>query len=138
MIRIKYSADIMRYISFFEALTGAKLKDCFIYDSQLVFVVHEGEAGKAIGRSGSNIQKIELSLKKRAKIIEFSDDLARFVSSVVYPLKVRGVKEENGLLLISGGDTKTKALLIGRDSHNLRKTEETIKRYFDIKQVKVV
>jgi N utilization substance protein A len=138
MTRIKYSADLMKYMSFFEALTTVKLKDCFTTNSQLVFVVQEGQAGKAIGKNGYNAKKIEKALKKKIKIMEFDTDVTKFVSNLIYPLKAKEVREENGLVTIIGGDVKTKALLIGRNSQNLQSTEEILRRYFHIKGIRVI
>ena len=59
----------MRYISLFESLTGAKVKDCIVNDI-VIFIVHENEMGKAIGKQGSNIKRIENILKKKIKLVE--------------------------------------------------------------------
>ena len=58
MSRIKYDLDIMRYISLFESLSGAKVKDCIVNDV-IFFIVHENEMGRAIGKQGSNIKRVE-------------------------------------------------------------------------------
>ena len=41
-------------------------------------------------------------------------------------------------VVITGEDTKTKGLLIGRDRVNLNKLIEVVKRYFDIEDISVV
>ena len=66
MARIKYNIDVMKYMSLFESLTGAKIKDCIVNDT-IIFIVHENEMGKAIGKHGSNIKRVENALKKKIK-----------------------------------------------------------------------
>ena len=127
----------MRYMSLFESLTGAKVKDCILGDVVL-FVVHENEMGKAIGKHASNIKRVENTLKKRIKLVEFNNDVSQFVQNLIYPLKAREIKEEDGIVTVYGEDTRTKGLLIGRDRHNLNSINDIVKRYFKIEEVKVI
>lgn len=128
----------MKFISLFETITGARLKDAVNEDGRLLFVVEEGEIGRAIGRNGVNVKRLENVLNKRIKIVEFNNDLLQFVRNLIYPLNAREIKEENKIVTITGPDTKTKGLLIGRDAQNLRAYEAVVKRYFEIDEMKVV
>ena len=136
MARIKYNADMMQYIALFESLTGAKVKDC-IADGTLIFVVHENEMGKAIGKHGANIKKAGSILNKKIRVIEFSNDVCRFVRNIIYPTEAE-VDEEEGIINIHGNDTKTKGMLIGRDRSNIKLINDIVKRYFNVQEVKVV
>ena len=107
----------MQYISLFESLTGAKVKDCILNDN-IIFIVHENEIGKAIGKGGSNIKRIGSVLKKKVRVVEFSDNICQFVKNLIYPTKVE-VDEEEGVINVHGNDTKTKGMLIGRDRQNI-------------------
>ncbi len=137
MARIRYTQDIMKYISLFESLTGTKLKDC-ILDEGLLFIVSEGQIGKAIGKSGVNAKRIEALLKKKLRIVEFNPDLKQFIKNMVYPLHVEEINEEDNVVSIKGKDTKTKGLLIGRDRKNIIQLTAIVKRYFDVEDIKVV
>ncbi|MFH1850278.1 MAG: NusA-like transcription termination signal-binding factor [archaeon] len=139
MLRIKFNSEILKYMSLFESLTRTKLKDCF-FDSKdlLVFVVNENELGKAIGKNGDNIRRISTAFRKRVKLVEYSPHLIKFVSNLLYPLKPTEITEEGGVITVTGADTKTKGLLIGRSGQNLRNNEEIVKRYFEISEIKVV
>jgi transcription termination/antitermination protein NusA len=134
--KIKYNKDIMGYISIFESLTGAKLKDC-ILNEHIMFIVHENEMGKAIGKKGSNIRRVEGMLKKKIRLVEFSSNSLKFVENLIHPLRANEIKDEENTITIYSNDTKTKGMLIGRDRHNIKSVNSIVKRYFDIKEVRV-
>ena len=136
MERIKYNSDVMKFISLFESLTGAKLKDC-IANGNVIFIVKESEMGKAIGKKGNNIKRIENLLKKSIRLVEFSDDVSKFVANLIYPSKADDIKEEDGIVNIYAADMKTKGIIIGRDRHRLNMVNSIAKRYFKIEEVKV-
>jgi transcription termination/antitermination protein NusA len=136
MTRFKIDADLMKLITLFESMTGAKVKDCIMND-KVTFIVEEGEMGKAIGKNGVNIRKLENALKKRVKLIEHSSDVLRFVGNVIYPIKPNDIKHEDEIITIYGKDTSSKAMLIGRERQNINQIKELVKRYFDVKEIKV-
>ena len=135
MAKIKYDADIMKYISLFESMTRAKLKDCIAGD-KLTFIVEEGEIGKAIGKNGSNVKMLESVIKKRIRIIEFSNNVLDFIKNLVYPISVRDIKQENGIITIMP-DSRSKGIIIGRDRSSINAIKSIVKRYFDIDDIKV-
>jgi len=137
LTRIKYSSDIMKFMSIFESLTGAKLKDCILGEG-IVFIVNEGEMGKAIGKKGANIKKIENILKKKVRLFEFSEDVCKFVLNLIFPAKVKEIKEEDNVVNIYSDDTKVKSMIIGRDRNRINFVTEIVKRYFKVEEVKVV
>lgn len=137
MNKIKYSADLIKLMTFFESMTGAKVKDC-ISNDKLVFIVEENEMGKAIGRNGANIKRIESALKRRVKLAEFSSDVLRFIRNMVNPVEVLDIKSEEGIITIYGKDTSARAMLIGRERQNINHLADIVKRYFDVKEIKVV
>ena len=137
MSKIKYNIDLMKYMQLFENLTRAKLKDC-IASEQLIFIVEENEIGKAIGKKGSNVKRLEGLLNKKIKIVEFNPNIRQFIRNFVMPLQVKEITEENGIITIVGPDTKTKGLLIGRERKNLENLKDIVKRYFQIEDIKVI
>lgn len=138
VVKIKFDINVMRFISVFETLTRARVKDCFEQNGRLVFIVGEGEIAKAIGKGGSNIRKLENLIKKKIKVVEFSPELLEFVRNVVAPLKVADIVEEEGVVKITPPDSQTRGLLIGRGAVNLRGFEAIVKRHFEITEIKVV
>ncbi len=121
-----------------EKLTGAKVKDCFKDDQGTIyFVVAQGQLGKAIGKKGVIIKKIQENLKKKIKVIEFRKDPKQFFMNIIYPLKVEGIKQEENYLIVEEPNKKTKSLLIGRNGRNLNLMNRAIKRFFDV-EIKII
>src|SRR3989338_8503966 len=136
-MRIKYDISLMKFITLFESLTQARVKDCIDHNG-LLFVVEQNELGKAVGSRGVNVQEVERALQKRIKDVEFKPDLVEFVKILFLPLQARDVQVVYEVVIITGHDTKTKGLLIGRNAQNLRFDEDVVKRYFPIKEIKVI
>lgn len=138
MTKIKYDASLMKTMSLFETITRTKLKDSFVDNNNLlIFVVNPTEISRAVGKGGQNVKKLERMLNRKIKIVEFNPSLLQFVSNLVYPLKLKGIEEADGVVTLTGPDTRTKGLLIGKNSQNLKNYTQIVKRYFDIKKIRV-
>ena len=137
MNKIKYNSDVISLINLFESMTGAKVKDC-ISNEKILFIMEENEMGKAIGKNGSNIKRIENALKKKVKLAEFSNDIAEFIRNMSYPAQITEIKQENGTIIIQGKDSNSKGMLIGRDRQSLNHLADIVKRYFEVKEIKVI
>lgn len=136
MSRIVYDNEQIKLIALFEKITNARVKDLFVLN-QPVFIVEEGDMGKALGRKKSNLFKIESMLNKKIKIVEYSPNMPQFIVNLVFPLKLQDIKEENQIVTLTAEDTKTRGFLIGRNAQNLRNYEKMVQKYFDIKEIKV-
>ncbi|MFH1316447.1 MAG: NusA-like transcription termination signal-binding factor [Candidatus Woesearchaeota archaeon] len=138
MERIKFDFKLIKLISLFENMTHAKVKDCIDTDNLTIFIVGQNEIGKAIGKNGINVRKIENKIKKKIKIIEYNPDMIKFIKNIIFPIKVKEVKiEDEGIVKIISSDLKSRGFLIGRNASILRSNENIIKRYFDINEIKV-
>jgi len=136
--KISFDTDMLKYMSLFENITRAKIKDCFFDRDKLVFLVQPGEMGKALGKNKTNIEKLKKLLKRKIKIVEHSPERLQFITNYLAPLRVKDIKEEGDIITITGPDTKTKGLLIGVKAQNLRNLEKIVSKYFDIDEIKVV
>lgn len=137
MNKIKFDSVLIKLMTLFESTTGAKVKDC-IANEKLVFIIEENEMGKAIGKNGANIKRMENMLKKKIKLVEFSNDLVQFVKNAIHPIEPAEITGEDGIITIRGKDTSSKAMLIGREKQNINHLMEIVKRYFDVKEIRVV
>lgn len=136
--RIKYDNALIKLMSFFESVTRAKLKDCFVDSSGLlVYVVEPAQFGLAVGRAGSNVKRLETALKRKIKIVEYSDDILSFVASLVLPIRARNISFADGVVTVAA-DSQSRGYLIGRGGSSLRNYESIIRRYFPIKELRVV
>lgn len=138
MIKIKFDVNLMKTISLFDNITHANAKDCIEQSGRLIFVVDQSEMAKAIGPKGKNVVQLERMLKKKIKVIGHSENLIDFVRNVVAPVKTANVEENEGIVTITPVDSLSRGFLIGRGAVNLRAFEDIVKRYFPIKEIKVV
>jgi N utilization substance protein A len=140
MERIKYDVSLIKTMSLFETITRTQLKDSFIdKNSMLIFVVDEPLMSRAIGKAGVNVKKMESMLNRKIKILGFTPNLHQFMRNLLYPLHVENILEQEGIITIEGNDSRTKGLLIGKNSQNLKNNLSIVQRYFeDIKEIKVV
>ena len=138
---ITYDAQLLKAMALFENLTHAKLKDCYQDDvlNTMTFVVLPGESGKAIGKKGIVVKKLEYLFKKRIRVVEYTPEKFDFIRNLVQPLQIREITEdEQGIVTLADPDTKTKGLLIGRNGQNLRNLEKNVRRFFEVKEIRVV
>src|SRR3989344_6285211 len=113
----------MKLMTLFESVSGAKVRDV-VSNGKVVFIIEENDMGRAIGKNGMNIKRIEHMLKKKVKLVEFSNDIVQFVKNIIHPIEVQNVEYSDGIITISGKDTSTKSMLIGREHQNLNHTED--------------
>ena len=79
-MEVKLSAESIRYLTLFESLTGASVKDCIVQDDKVIFVVRKGDMGIAIGKGGINVERARELIGKKIEIIEHSDDPVEFIT----------------------------------------------------------
>lgn len=135
---LRLDTDILQLSTLIEKIIHVKVKDCFAdpNNTMLYVVVNPGQLGKAIGKGGLNIRKIQQEMGKRVRMIEYNDQVSSFVKNVIYPLKVESITEDEKGILIKDSNKKTKSLLIGRGGGNLELINRAIKRFFN-KEVRV-
>lgn len=136
--KISFDTDVLKCMALFENLTHAEIKDCFFDREKLVFLVKQGEMGKALGKNKTNIIKLEKMLKRKVKIVEFNPNRLQFITNYLAPLKIVDIKEEGDIVTVTGADTKTKGLIIGIKAQNLRNLEKIVSKYFRVEEIKVV
>ncbi len=136
---IKYDTNTIQLMNLFEKVSNVKVKDCLVNEN-ITFIVNKGDMGKAIGRKGVKIKRIEALLKKKVKIIEFSDDVCKFIQNFLAPLNVEGVSlsDNKKLVNIKVNGIGLKAKIIGRNNKNLNNLKNVVSRYFKVESIKVV
>jgi len=138
-VNTTYTGEILQFMSLFEKLTGAELKDCLILREKIIFLVEEGQIARALGKNKKNILRLEGALNRRFKVVEYSSDLLQFIKNMMAPLRIVEIKEEESVVTIVGPDEKTKGLMIGARAQNLREYEKAIQKYYPaLKEIKVI
>lgn len=127
---IKFDISVIKFINLFEKITRASVKDVIVKENKMTFIVNEGNLGKAVGKGGVNVKKLENMFKKRIKIVEFKNDVCEFIRNLLLPLKISNIYKEDNLVKIKAEGMKIKSILIGRDKRNLKELRDTVKRYF--------
>ena len=142
---IKLDINSLKLMTLFENATGARVKDYFELDGLRYFIVLEGEMGKAIGRNGMNIRKLEGILNAKVKIAEYNQDMLEFIKNLLYPLRLHSAEEKDDVkdgknirtVYLEALDVKTRGLIIGRNANALRNLEKAVQRYFKLDEIKV-
>lgn len=125
----------MKFMALFENITRTSPKDCIVDQNLITFVVKPNQAGKAIGKKGVNVKKLENKLNKKIRILEFDEDIIKFTQNLIYPFKNIQIEKIDDDMVLTGRDVKTKGLLIGRNSQNLLKIKNILKRYFKFNNI---
>jgi len=139
---IKFTSREMQYISLFESMTGAVVRDCIVEeDGRIIFVIKEGNVGMAIGRRGRNIAMLEKMTGKRHEIIEYSDSAAQFIKNALKPARVEEIRITERLdgksIAVISVEPKDKGIAIGKNGRNAERIRFLAKRYFQIDNVSI-
>jgi len=134
---VKINQESMKIITLFENKTRSNVKDFFEYNDILIFIVKEGQASKAVGKNGINVKNLSNLLRKKIKVVEFNSQPVSFIKGFIYPIGAEEITQEEGVIVIKVASTREKGLLIGRESRNLNKLKEIVKRYYGIEEIKI-
>ena len=143
MPEIKLTPEEIRYISLFQEVTKASVKDCIIDNdnNRIIFLVESKDMGIAIGKSGINVKKLRKILGKDIELVAYNDSLEDLVKNLMSPARVRSVKVVNTNSKKSvyiTVDPQDKGLAIGKNGRNVLRAKLILKRYMDIDNVVIV
>src|SRR5436853_7108207 len=102
MVEIVFDEQTIKYVALFQDLTRTTVVDCVDATDKLIFVVKEGDIGKAIGKKGENIAKLKRLMNKDIHVVEYLDQPDLFVANVFRNFVVKGVQlEQSGDMVYS-------------------------------------
>src|SRR5438552_6046264 len=131
---------MIRDVALFQDFTQSAVVDCVDAGDKLIFVVKEGDIGKAIGKKGENIAKLKRLMNKDIHVVEYSEQPDKFVANVFRNFDVKSVQiEQRGDVVhatVTVESTK-KGRAIGKDGRNLRVSRDLIARHHPIQSVSV-
>ncbi len=136
---VKLSTESIRFLTLFESLTGASVKDCIVEDDRVIFVVKKGDMGLAIGKGGINIEKAKELIGKKIEVVEHSDDAVEFITNIFKPIRVTAklVEKDGKKVAVVSVNPQYKGLVIGKGGKNINKAKELVRRHHDIEDIVV-
>jgi N utilization substance protein A len=151
MIRknIKIDRNSMELISLFNNITGAIIKDCFVFESPennseiIIFLVKKEDVGKAIGKAGEHVKDLMAKLQKKIDVIPWSENLEEFIQYILNTTKTTikvqtiEIKESKALkkTVIISVRPQDRGKAIGKDGSMIRKVKELVLRHFEVDNV---
>jgi len=130
---------LIRYANLFNKITRIRTNHCFLYNNTIVFAVPRSFVVKAIGRDNSNLKTLNQMIGKKIKIVAIPDgkeDIEKFVSVIVYPVKFKSIDIRDSEAVINAS-SQSKASLIGRGKIRLTEMQGILEQYFGIKKLRV-
>ncbi|MFP3317983.1 MAG: NusA-like transcription termination signal-binding factor [Thermoplasmata archaeon] len=137
---IKIDEKLLGYMTQFYALTNVEAKDVAENDENIFFLVYPRTLRKAIVNNGENVKRLKERLGKNIIIVEYSEDLQKFVYNLFYRFGVKEINiERNGdeIRISVGVDPSNKARAIGKNGRNLKTSKEILSRYFNVSSLVV-
>lgn len=138
---IKLGAEEMRYISLFQDITGAIVRDCIIDEetNRVIFLVRPGDMGIAIGKNGINIRRVAKLIGRNIEVVEYAETIEELARNSLAPARVRGVK----VMTTPAGKKvvfvtvvpQDKGIAIGKGGRNVNRAKLILSRYYNIDAV---
>ncbi|MDY6780336.1 MAG: NusA-like transcription termination signal-binding factor [Halobacteria archaeon] len=138
---LKLTEQEMEYISLFERMTETRAKDCIVDGDSVVFVVRNGDVGKAIGKEGANVERFERKTGTSVEVVEHSEVPEVFVANAFQPAAVEEVEIEEtdeGTVARVEVDDEDKGLAIGVDGTNFDRAERLARRHHGVDEVVLI
>ena len=126
--------NTLRCTTLFESLTHAYVNDCVILPDKILFVVKKGDMSKAIGKGGSNINRVRSVFKnKKVYVVEDDDTIEGFIKNMYPKIDIQvTVKETNkGKIALIKVDRFKRGAVIGKDGEKIKAKKILLKRKFN-------
>ena len=140
MVEIKLDADTLRIFAMFEGLTKASLKDVIDEEDRIIFVVDEGQVGRAVGKGAANLKRLRENMQKEVVLIGYAADREQMLKNVFHRFKVEGVEWEdrNGDIIAHVTvPSEEKGKAIGKGGRNIQLARMLMKRHHAVADVSV-
>ena len=135
---ITFNTETIRLLTLFENITNAPVRDCFMNDDVVYYIVEEGKIGLAIGKNGNSIKNVEKVVGKKVKVFEYSNKPENFVKNLIPQCKEINVVKEKGMIKIEIKVNKNdRGFVIGRGGEKIKIYKEILKRVHNISDIQV-
>jgi N utilization substance protein A len=139
-VEIKLDAETLRTFALFEGLTRASLKDVIDEEDRIVFVVEEGQIGRAVGKGAVNLKRLRDTIGKEVVLIGYAADREQFVKNVFHRFQVESIEWEdrNGDIIAHVKvPQEEKGKAIGKAGRNIQLARTLLKRHHQVADVSV-
>jgi N utilization substance protein A len=131
---MRIGSQEIQYLNLFQAISHASARDCLVGNTQISFLVKEGQMGLTIGKKGSTIKKLQQLMKKKIEVFEHKQTAEAFLQNafpqVVFE-KVGTEKTDDKKILSIKMDGENKRKLLA-DGGKLKRIKELAKRNYEI------
>ena len=138
-MNITLDTDAIGIINFFENISGAKIRDCIIDEEMgtVYLIIEEGYLGMAIGKNGSCVKNAEKLLKKKIKLLEYSNNFEKFLKELIPSVSDFTLKTMDGgkQVVEVRVEKSERPAIIGRDGKRLKILKEILKRTHNINDI---
>lgn len=131
----------LKLLAMLEQQTGAVARDVIVGDEGIMFIVKPGDAGKAIGKGGANIKKVQKLFSKPVGIVEDSETAEGFLRNLLAPATLKSVTNaanDGKTVLQVEVDPEKKGVAIGKGGERVRRARALLKRRFNIDDIKIL
>ena len=133
-LKVLLDQNSIETINLFQNLTRATVIDSISEEGELYFVIAEGQYGLAVGKGGAKIKNAEKVFKKSIKVLEYSEDLEKFVRNVIPEAQEITRHEKQIFVKIKPQD---RPRVIGKNGKNIKIINKFLQRLFDIEELKL-
>ncbi|MCD6226268.1 MAG: NusA-like transcription termination signal-binding factor [Candidatus Aenigmarchaeota archaeon] len=132
-----FTTETMRLLTLFENITNVPVRDCFLDNGVVYYIVEENKARLAIGKDGVSIKNAEKIIGKKIKIYEYSPDLEKFVKNLIPQTKeIKIIKNDENIVQIKVSKND-KGFVIGRGGEKIKIYKEILKRIHNVVDLQV-
>ena len=135
---ITFTTETIRLLTLFENVTNVPVRDCFIDNDVIYYIVEEGKIGLAIGKNGTSIKNVERVIGKKVKVFEYSSDPEIFVKNLIPQCKEINVINQDDKITVEVKVSKNdRGFVIGRGGEKIKIYKEILKRVHNISDIQV-
>ncbi|MDO8554227.1 MAG: NusA-like transcription termination signal-binding factor [Candidatus Micrarchaeota archaeon] len=130
---VELTNDDLNMFSVFENITRVMPSDYEPSATLLIFLVPVAELGKAIGKNGSNMQKLRDAFKRKVIIIGDMSDPELFVRGMFNNISILSVEVQNimgDLAIVLTIDEKDRGIAIGKEGERIKAAKEILRKKF--------
>ena len=133
---ITFTTETIRLLTLFENITNVPVRDCFMNNDVIYYIVEEGKIGLAIGKEGTSIKNVEKVVGKKVKVFEYSTDPVEFIKKLIPQCKEVKINNSDNTAEIRVSK-RDRGLVIGRGGEKIKVYKEILKRIHNISDIQV-